>query len=102
MYSWMASRSRSDCGDHTMCITVQATLCFIVRNTFGPIELGQSGLDFGQEYQPFYRIVDRGVGRHCLERFDDAIAGEWLFHSALLIYFVRPVEVNPTQIPGTY
>ena len=64
----------------------------IVRNAFGPIELCQPRLDLGQENEPFYHVIDRGMWRHCLEGFDNAIAREWLLHIGLVMQIRELVE----------
>ena len=69
-----------------------------MRNTFGPIEFGQSGFDFGQEHKALYCIVESGVWRHCLESFDNSIASKWFLHTVILMDSEPPVEVS---IPGT-
>lgn len=72
----------------------EATLGFFVRNTFGPVELGQSGFDFGEEYEPFNGVVNGGVWRHCLERLDNAIARKWLRHGSIVMHISTQAEVS--------
>ena len=66
-------------------------------NTLGPVQLGQPTLDFGQEDEPLYRVIDRGVCRHGLQHFDNTISGEWLLHNFIVTQVIAPVRgSNPT------
>jgi len=58
----------------------KAALGLIVRNAFGLVQFSQPSLDFGQENEPFNHIVDGRIRGHCLQHFDDAIAGEGFLH----------------------
>ena len=62
-------------------------LGLIVRNALRPIELGQSGFDFGQKYELFNGIIDGGIWRHRLESLDNAVAGKWLLHGLIVNTF---------------
>ena len=62
-------------------------LGLIVRNTVGPIKLGQSSFDFGQKYEPLNSIVDGGIWRHRMESLNNAVAGKWLLHSLIVNTF---------------
>ena len=61
-----------------------------MRKPFGPVQFGQPTLDFRQEDEPLYRVIDRGVCRHGLQHFDDPISGEWLLHDVIVIQTFVP------------
>lgn len=58
--------------------------------TLGPVQLGQPTLDFGQEDELLYRVIDRGVRRHGLQHFDNTIPGEWLLHDFIVLQLMAP------------
>ena len=61
-----------------------------MRKTFRSVQLGQSTLDFGQEDEPLYRVLDRGVWRHGLQRFDNPISRERLLHDLIVMQIFVP------------
>jgi hypothetical protein len=42
-----------------------------VGDSLAGVELGKAFLDLGHENEAFDRVLDRGVGRESLERFED-------------------------------
>lgn len=65
--------------------------------TLGPVQLGQPTLDFGQEDELLYRVIDRGVRRHGLQHFDNTIPGEWLLHDFIVLQLMAPSLGQPPK-----
>ena len=61
-----------------------------MRKPFGLVQFGQPTLDFRQEDESLYRVIDRGICRHGLQHFDDPISGEWLLHDGIVIQTFVP------------
>ena len=76
----------------------KAALSLIMGNTFGPVQLGQPTLDFGQEDEPLYRVIDRGVCRHGLQHFDNTISSEWLLHDFIVMQVIAKSGAATQQL----
>src|SRR5207237_47782 len=68
----------------------KAAYGLIMGKTLGPVQLGQPTLDFGQEDKPLYRVINRGVCRHGLQRLDNTISGERLLHDFIVMQVIAP------------
>ena len=69
----------------------KAAFGLIMGKTLGLVQLGQPTLDFGQEDEPLYRVIDRGVCRHGLQHLDDnTISRERLLHDPIVMQVIAP------------